>query len=144
MSRTHLYRATGPARPLASVVLAALWCGSAVGALLATAPLFPGGVPLNGPAAAMLERTFAIEASAGIIVALATIGAELVGGRTVARAARLAGAGALLIACVAGVLDTSRRLLRPGTPANVSAATRRRRRRRPRCQPQTPRSRGSG
>lgn len=117
MSRSHLYRASGPARPLASIVLAALWCGAALGVLVMSAPHFPGGLPLSGPVAAVLERGFGAVAGSGVFVALAVGAAELFSGRTHARGIRLLGAGLLLVATGAGLFDNSRSALRPGTPS---------------------------
>ncbi|MHB1224148.1 MAG: hypothetical protein ACYC2G_08930 [Gemmatimonadaceae bacterium] len=124
MSRSHLYRASGPARPLASTVLAALWCGAALGVLVTAAPLLVDGLPLAGPVAAVLERGFGLIAGTGVFVGLAITAAELFGGRTPARGTRLAGAGLLFLAAGAGLFDNSRSMLRPGTPsAAVSGAT---------------------
>ncbi len=115
MSRSHLYRASGPARPLASIVLAALWGGATIVVLVMAAPLFPGGLPLGGPAAAVLERGFGAVAGGGVFIALAVAATELFSGRTPARAIRLVGAVLLLVAASAGLFENSRSLLRPGT-----------------------------
>ncbi len=115
MSRSHLYRASGPARPLASIVLASLWGGATIAVLVMAAPLLPGSLPLGGPAAALLERGFGAVAGGGLFIALAVGAAELFSGRTPARAIRLAGAVLLLAAAGAGLFENSRSMLRPGT-----------------------------
>lgn len=117
MSRSHLYRASGPARPLASTVIAALWCGAALGVLGMAAPQLVDGLPLAGPAAAVLERGFGMIAGTGLFAALAIAAAELFSGRTPARGIRLVGAGLLFLAAGAGLFDNSRSMLRPGTPS---------------------------
>lgn len=127
VSRSHLYRASGPARPLASIVLAALWCGGAVAVLTATWPLFMTGIPLNGPEAALVERAFSVLTAGGLLVALGIVAAELFGGRTWGRWVRLVGALLLLLVSGAGMLQSFRHILRPGTPvpdqgAEVSAS----------------------
>ncbi len=120
MSRTHLYRGTRPARPLASIVLASAWWGAALTMLLATAPGLMRGVALHGPAAGLQDRAALIVAGSGLLFGLVVIVSELLAGRTVRRGLRLAGALLLTLAGGAGMLDTSRRVLRPGTP--VAAA----------------------
>lgn len=121
MSRSHLYRASGPARPLASIVLAALWCGAALSVLLAAGPLLLGGVPLNGPVAALVERSFSVIAGGGVLAGIGIVGAELFSGRTMGRWLRLIGALLLLLSSGAGLVQGFRHLLRPGTP--IPAAT---------------------
>lgn len=116
MSRTHLYRASGPAKPLASIVLAALWGGAAILVLLATAPNFVGGLPLGGAAAGLVERLFALLAGAALTVGLGIVVFELVGGRTRGRNSRLSGGLALAVVGIAGMADTARAAARPGTP----------------------------
>lgn len=123
MSRTHLYRSgsSGPARPMLSIVLAAAWLGAGLLTLLATLPSVPGGLPLHGPAAAVLERTFALLAGGAVIGAVAILLAELFAGRTTLRGIRLLGAVLLLAAGAFGSVDTARRMLRPGTPVTAGA-----------------------
>src|SRR5690606_11798859 len=120
---SHLYRASGPARPLASIVLSALWGGATVAVLIMAAPLLPGGLPLGGPAAAVLERGFGAIAGSGIFVALAVAAAELFSGRTHARGSRLVGATLLLAAAGIGLFDNTRGALRPGTPSAAVPVT---------------------
>lgn len=116
MSRTHLYRSSDPPRPLLSIVLAAVWLGGGLLTLLATAPQVVGGVPLHGPAAAVLERTFALLAGGAVLAAVAMLVAELFAGPSALRGLRLTGAVLLLVAGSFGSFDAARRLLRPGTP----------------------------
>lgn len=122
MSRTHLYRATAPSKPIASLVLAALWCGAVLTALVATAPGLVRGVPLHGPAAGVHDRVFFVVAGTAVLVALAITASELFAGRTRSRAVRFTGAALLFLAGALGLLDTSRRVLRPGTPVASSEA----------------------
>lgn len=123
MSRSHLYRAGGPSRPLLSLVLAAVWLGGGSLVLLATGPDIVGGLPLHGPAAGLLERTFALLAGGAVLVGIAIIATETAVGRTPTRGLRLAGAVLLLLAGGWGVTGGAGRLLRPGTPAIAEAAT---------------------
>ncbi|HEU4628680.1 MAG TPA: hypothetical protein VFS08_03015 [Gemmatimonadaceae bacterium] len=122
MSRTHLYRATAPAKPIASLVLAALWCGAALTALIGTAPGLVRGLPLHGTAAGVHDRVYLVVAGAAVVTALAIAASELFAGRTRLRAARLTGAVLLFLAGALGLLDTSRRVLRPGTPVPMGDA----------------------
>ena len=124
MSRSHLYRMTGPSRPLLSLVAGAVWLGAGLLVLLATAPDVAGGVPLHGPAAAIVERTFALLAGGAVLAGAVILAAEVVVGRTGARGVRVAGAVLLLLAGGWGLLGgAAGRLLRPGTPAIAEAAT---------------------
>jgi len=83
--------------------------------LVISAPLLSGGLPLGGPAAAVLERAFGAVAGGGMLIALTVAAAELFSGRTYLRALRLAGASMLMIAAGAGLFENSRSVLRPGT-----------------------------
>jgi|GEM_PF-5502426 len=121
VSRSHLYRASGPARPVASVVLAALWCGGAIAVLAAAWPLFMSGMPLTGQGAAVVERAFVVLTGGGLLVALGVLAAELFGGRTQARWARLVGAIILLLVSGIGTVQSFRHVVRPGTPVPMDA-----------------------
>lgn len=121
MSRSHLYRTTGPSRPLLSIVLAAIWLGGGLVTLLAASPYVVGGTPLHGPAAALLERAFALLGAGAMLAGLATLVAEIVVGRTTLRGVRMLGALLLLAAGVFGSLDAAQRMLRPGTPVAMAA-----------------------
>ncbi|HEX5581553.1 MAG TPA: hypothetical protein VFX39_08255 [Gemmatimonadaceae bacterium] len=121
-SRSHLYRATNPARPLAAIVLAALWVGLAIGLYTMAGSGLVNGVPLEGPAAALVDRVTRTLAVGGALVGGAIIVREVMLGRTVLRTVRLVGAVLLLGAGLAGLGDTLRFALRPGTPI-ASAAT---------------------
>lgn len=121
-SRSHLYRATNPARPLAAIVLAALWAGVAVGLYTMAGGELVSGVPLQGPAAALVDRVSWTLAAGGALVGGAILARELMLGRTVLRAVRLIGAGLILAAGIAGLWDTLRFALRPGTPVASAAA----------------------
>ena len=124
MSRTHLYRATAPGKPITSLVLAALWCGTALTAIVGAAPGPSGGGPLHGDAAAIHDRVFLVVAATALLAALVILVSELVTGRTRQRGVRFTGAALLCLAGVLGMLDTSRRVLRSGTPpATGDAAT---------------------
>ncbi len=115
-SRSHLYRATNPARPLAAIVLASIWAGAALGLYIMAGSDLVSGVPLRGPAAALVDRVSWALAIGAVIVGGAMVVREIVLGRTVLRAVRLVGAAVLLAAGVAGLWDTIRLALRPGTP----------------------------
>lgn len=121
MSRTHLYRATAPGKPIASLVLAALWCGAVLTAIAGTAPGLLGDAPLHGSVAGIHDRIFFVVAVTALVAALAIGVSELVAGRTRLRGMRFTGAVLLLLAGAFGLLDTSRRVLRPGTPVSAAA-----------------------
>ncbi|HEY0969786.1 MAG TPA: hypothetical protein VGE02_02290 [Gemmatimonadales bacterium] len=123
-SRSHLYRAINPARPLSAIVLAALWAGAALGLYVMAGNELVSGVPLQGPAAALVDRVSWALAIGAAVMGGAMVARELVLGRTVLRSVRLVGATLLLAAGVAGLWDTLRFALRPGTPvASAAPAT---------------------
>jgi hypothetical protein len=121
MSRSHLYRATNPARPIAAVVLASVWAGAALCLLVATGGALFGDAPLIGPAAAFVERASMLLAVGAVVVGLASLVRDLLVGRTVMRLPRLVGAALLLVAGGAGLVDTLPVVLRPGTPVASAA-----------------------
>ena len=123
MSRSHLYRSGGPSRPLLSIVAAAVWLGGGLLVLLAAAPHVAGGLPLHGPAASLLERSFMLLAGGAVLAGAAVVVAETMAGRTRARGVRLVGASLLLLAGAWGVVGGAGLVLRPGTPAIAEAAT---------------------
>lgn len=97
MSRSHLYRAVRPKRPLASALLFAIWLG---GALLAVAILIPssdGAAEAAGAPAAALGRLLPLVAGGAMACALMVIVAELIA-QSRLRAVRLTCAAVLLIA----------------------------------------------
>jgi hypothetical protein len=122
MSRTHLYRATRPARPLGSIVLASAWCGAALAMLFTIAPGLMAGVALHGPAAGLQDRAAFVVAGGALLVGVLVVVSELVSGRTTRRGLRLSGAVLLALAGAGGLLDASRRVLRPGTPVSIAEA----------------------
>jgi hypothetical protein len=118
MSRTHLYRATAPGKPIASLVLAALWCGAVLTAIVGTAPGLLRGAPLHGSAASVHDSVFFVVAITALLAAAIIVVSELVAGPARLRALRCTGAVLLLLAGGVGLLDTSRRVPRPGSPAS--------------------------
>lgn len=123
MSRSHLYRSTNRARPLTTIILAAVWMGATLGLFAMAGAQLLGGLPLQGPAAAMVDRASWALAIAAAVIGGAMLAREIVMGRTVYRGVRMIGAGVLLAAGVAGLWDTLRFAIRPGTPvANAAPA----------------------
>ncbi len=123
MSRSHLYRSTNRARPLTTIVLAAAWMGATLGLFAMAGAQLVGGVPLQGPAAALVDRGSWTLAIGAAVIGGAMLVRELVLGRTVFRGVRIVGAVLLLGAGVAGLWDTLRFAIRPGTPvANAAPA----------------------
>jgi len=97
MSRTYLYRAVRPRRPLASALLFAVWLG---GALLAVAALLPtpGAEPAAaGASAAALGRLLPLVAGGAVACALMVIAAEFAAPARL-RSVRLVCCGVLLVA----------------------------------------------
>lgn len=96
-SRSHLYRAPTPVRPIASAIILAIWLGAA---LLCLATLFPppaGEGSAAGASAAMLGRMLPLVAGGAVASALLVIGVELAT-RARYRNVRLALAVVLLLA----------------------------------------------
>ena len=116
MSRTHLYRATPPPRPFASLVLAGAWIGGALTSLLGTTPALDAAIAPGAAAAGPHDRLFLVLAIAGVAVGLLLAISELAAGRTRWRAARLGGALLLAGAGGIGALDTARATRRTATP----------------------------
>lgn len=120
MSRSHLYRANNTVRPISAIILASLWAGGALCLLVARGGL-GGGEPLVGAAAALVERASLVLAVSAVVVGLASLVRDVVIGRTPMRLARLVGAGLLIVAGGAGLVDTLRLVVRPGTPIATAA-----------------------
>lgn len=116
MSRTHLYRATPPPRPFASLVLAGGWIGGALTSLLGTTPALDAAIASGAAVTGPHDRLFLVVAVGGVAVGLLLALSELAAGRTRWRAARLGGAVLLAGAGGIGALDTARAALRPVTP----------------------------
>lgn len=111
MSRTHLYRGARAARPLLSIIVASAWLGAALLAIIAALPtLGSAGAPAAVPDVGVTMALATGGVAAGVLVLLR----ELLGGHTVLRGARVAGATLLAVASAAGMIDPTQASLRPG------------------------------
>lgn len=124
MSRSHLYRSTGRPRPMATVVVLSAWIGAAALYLAVRGPSLLADAPLAamGPAAASL---LAFVLGGGVAAGAVVIVAELIGGRTPRRGARIALAALMLACCMGGQLAAAgpSNALRRGWIAAADAAT---------------------
>ena len=123
MSRSYLYRSMGPAKPIATAVLLAAWNGAAGLYLAGLAPQLLAG-PLDAALAdAVVGRMGTLVFSTGIVIAVAIIAVELLGGRTRLRGPRILCVAVLLAACVMGEFTVGRRIAalhaEPATPAGA-------------------------
>lgn len=100
-SRSHLYRSSGAQRPIATVLILAIWLGGSALYLAARGPaLFSSAGPVSG--GSVDAQLLALVLVAGVLASVLVIVAELMGGRSTQRDVRAALAVAVLVCSAAG------------------------------------------
>ncbi|HLV27399.1 MAG TPA: hypothetical protein VKZ41_13915 [Gemmatimonadales bacterium] len=121
MSRSYLYRAVRPRRPLASALLLTAWIG---GAALAVFLLLPAPNTAAGDTAAALDRLVPLVAMGAVVSGLLVIGAELAV-RARLRVARMVCSGVLVLSGVMASFGASsgERMLHAADGSTVAGGT---------------------